>query len=263
MAGWTQKALAEKVSGMDPEKALAWLLEMSPESGGKAEKLVEIQLRRIKVLDKERARLSGLRSMEEDLWREGFRFVGGVDEAGRGPLAGPVAAACVILPRDVWLEKLDDSKKLSAEVRDRLYGEIRLKAVAWGVGICDHGYIDRVNILNATKKAMMLAVGAMKISPDALVIDALRLDMDLRQVSVPRADSLCAAVSAASVMAKVTRDRLMEAMDAKYPEYGFIRNKGYGTPEHLDAIRRLGLTPIHRRSFTRGILSGEVESHAE
>jgi ribonuclease HII len=263
MAGWTQKALAEKVSGMDSASAIAWLIEIGPETGGKADKLLEIQLRRLTLQDRERARLSGLRSMEADLWREGFRFVGGIDEAGRGPLAGPVAAACVILPGEVWLDKLDDSKKLSASVRERLYGEIRGKAAAWGVGICDSGYIDKVNILNATKKAMMLAVGAMKISPDALIIDALRLDMDIRQVSVPRADSLCAAVSAASVMAKVTRDRLMDAMDARYPQYGFIRNKGYGTAEHMEAIRKYGLSPIHRRSFTRGILSGEGGSDAE
>jgi ribonuclease HII len=263
MAGWTLKSLEEKVSGMDPETALAWLLEVGPETGGKAEKLVSIQRRRLQMRDQERARLSSLRFMEADLWREGFRLVGGIDEAGRGPLAGPVTAACVILPEHVWLDKLDDSKKLSPATRDRLHGEIRQKAVAWGVGICDSGYIDRVNILNATKKAMMLAVSAMKQVPDALIIDALRLDLDLRQVSVPRADSLCAAVSAASVMAKVTRDRMMDAMDARYPEYGFIRNKGYGTAEHIEAIRKYGLSPIHRRSFTRGILSGEGESHAE
>ena len=263
MAGWTQKSLAEKVSGMDPETALAWLLETDPETGGKAEKLVGIQMRRLQLRERERARLSSLRSMEVDLWREGFRFVGGIDEAGRGPLAGPVAAACVILPGAVWLEKLDDSKKLSPSTRDRLYAEIRQKAVAWGVGICDAGYIDRVNILQATKKAMILAVSAMKQAPDALIIDAIRLELDFRQVSVPRADSLCAAVSAASVMAKVTRDRMMDAMDARYPEYGFIRNKGYGTAEHIEAIRKYGLTPIHRRSFTRGMMSEERESHAE
>ncbi len=256
MAGWTKKALAEKAAEMEPESALAWLLEISPEINGKADKLIDAQLRKIGKLEAERARLAGLRTLEADFWREGFRFVGGIDEAGRGPLAGPVVAACVILPEDVWLEKLDDSKKLSAAVRDRLFDEIKHKSVAWGVGICDQTYIDRVNILNATKKAMILAVGAMKQAPDALIIDAVRLDLPLRQLSIPKADERCAAVAAASVLAKVTRDRIMDAHDAEYPAYGFLRNKGYGTAEHVEAIHKHGLTVLHRRSFTHGILAG-------
>lgn len=257
MAGWTQKKIAEKLADLEVEAGLAWLLEINPDMGGAAQRLIGLQMRKVQRLEQERARLSNLRSMEADLWREGFRFIGGIDEAGRGPLAGPVVAACVILPEDVWLEKLDDSKKLSAAVRERLVGEIRQKAVAWGIGVCNSEYIDRVNILNATKKAMMLAVSALKHPPDALIIDAIHLELALRQVSIPKADSLCAAVSAASVIAKVTRDHWMDAMDAKYPEYGFIRNKGYGTAEHMEAIRQHGLTPIHRRSFTHGILIRE------
>jgi len=256
MAGWTQKAMAERVAGMEPESALAWLHEISPEAAGKADKLIEVMLRKIGKLEAERTRLANLRIMEADLWREGFRHVGGIDEAGRGPLAGPVVAACVILPENVLLEKLDDSKKLSAAVRDKLYAEIKRNAVAWGIGICDQTYIDRVNILNATKKAMLLAVGAMKTAPDSLIIDAVHLDLPLRQISIPKADERCAAVAAASVLAKVTRDRIMDAYDAEFPEYGFLRNKGYGTAEHVEAIRKFGLTVLHRRSFTHGILSG-------
>ena len=256
MAGWTQKALMEQVAGMDAEAGLAWLLQIAPETGGKAEKPIATLLRKVEALQRERGRLQAMRSMEADLWQEGFRFVGGIDEAGRGPLAGPVVAACVILPETVWLERLDDSKKLSAATRDRLFDEIRQKCVAWGVGICDAGYIDRVNILNATKKAMLLAVEAMKQAPDALIIDAVRLPLALRQIAVPKADERCLAVSAASVLAKVTRDRIMDRHDATYPVYGFLRNKGYGTAEHVAALRLHGPSPLHRTTFITNLLEG-------
>ncbi len=256
MAGWTQKALMEQVAGMDAEAGLAWLLQVAPETDGKADKPIADQMKKVDALNRERTRLQTMREMEADLWREGFRLVGGIDEAGRGPLAGPVVAACVILPEAVWLERLDDSKKLSAATRDRLFDEIRRKCVAWGVGICDAGYIDRVNILNATKKAMMLAVEAMKQAPDALIIDAVRLPLPLRQVAVPKADEHCLAVSAASVLAKVTRDRIMDRHDAEYPVFGFLRNKGYGTAEHVAALRQHGPSPLHRRSFITNLLEG-------
>lgn len=256
MAGWTQKSLMAHVAGMDAEAGLAWLLQVAPETGGKAEKPIAAQLRKVDALQRERARLASMRAMEADLWQEGFQFVGGIDEAGRGPLAGPVVAACVILPETVWLERLDDSKKLSAATRDRLFDEIRQKSVAWGVGICDAGYIDRVNILNATKKAMLLAVEAMKQAPDALIIDAVRLPVALRQIAVPKADERCLAVSAASVLAKVTRDRIMDRQDAEYPAYGFLRNKGYGTAEHVEALRLHGPSPLHRRTFIGNLLEG-------
>lgn len=259
MAGWTKKALAEQVAGMDPEAGLAWLLELAPQTDGKAESLISAQVKKVDTRQREWKRLDGLRDMERALWLEGFELVGGIDEAGRGPLAGPVVAACVVLPREVWLERLDDSKKLSPATRDRLYVEIRQKALFWGVGVCDASYIDRVNILNATKKAMMLAVQAMKQTPDAYVIDALRLPLAGHQVSVPRADSSCLAVAAASVLAKVTRDRMMDKHAATYPEYGFLRNKGYGTAEHLEALHRVGPCPLHRSSFLKGILGVEAQ----
>lgn len=255
MAGWTKKALAEQVADMDPEMGLAWLLQTAPQTDGKAESLIVAQQKKVDALNRERGRLDGLREMERALWAEGFEAVGGIDEAGRGPLAGPVVAACVILPREVWLDRLDDSKKLSPAVRDRLYGEIRHKALAWGVGVCDAAYIDRVNILNATRKAMLLAVQAMKRKADAFIIDAVRLPLSEHQVSVPRADSRCLAVAAASVLAKVTRDRMMDKLDETYPDYGFIRNKGYGTAEHVEALHRVGPCMLHRRSFIGGIIA--------
>ena len=259
MAEWTKKAMTAQLSGMDPEAGLAWLLQIAPQAGGKAESLIAAQQKKVDARMREHARLAGLREMERDLWFDGFPLVGGIDEAGRGPLAGPVVAACVILPRDVWLERLDDSKKLSAPVRERLYGEIREKAVAWGVGVCDAAYIDRVNILNATRKAMMLAVQAMKQRPDAFIIDAVRLPLPEHQVSVPRADSRCLAVAAASVLAKVTRDRIMDRLDVAWPAYGFIRNKGYGTAEHVAALRRVGPCSLHRQSFIGGILGTQAD----
>jgi ribonuclease HII len=257
VAEWTKKAMTVQLSGMDPEAGLAWLLQIAPQAGPKVESLIAAQQRKVDARLRELARLEGLREMERDLWLEGLPLVGGIDEAGRGPLAGPVVAACVILPHDVWLERLDDSKKLSAPVRERLYGEIREKAVSWGIGICDAGYIDRVNILNATRKAMLLAVQAMKRRPDAFIIDAVRLPLPERQVSVPRADSRCLAVAAASVLAKVTRDRIMDKLDAEWPAYGFIRNKGYGTAEHMAALHRAGPCPLHRQSFIGGILGAK------
>lgn len=204
---------------------------------------------------RERKRLDELSRYEKDAYLKGFRYVAGIDEAGRGPLAGPVVAACVMLPEGCLIEGLNDSKKLSASKRKSLYDIILDKAVSIGIGIVDEKYIDNMNILNATKLAMKKAVGQVEPKPDLLLIDAVRLqDIDIFQVPIIKGDSLSVSIAAASIIAKVTRDRLIEEADSLYPAYGFKRHKGYGTSEHINAIRKYGICPIHRISFTKNFM---------
>lgn len=199
-------------------------------------------------------RFTALRQKEVYLNEHGYSCVGGVDEVGRGPLAGPVVAACVILPPNCFIPGLDDSKKLTARKREKLEQQIKQEAVAWSVGLVNHKEIDRVNIYQATKMAMAKAVRSLKIQPDYLLIDAMKIEADLPQESIIHGDSLCAAIAAASIIAKTYRDRLMIMLDDFYPNYGFKDNKGYGTARHLEALRLFGPSPVHRRSFIQKIL---------
>ena len=177
-------------------------------------------------------------------------LIGGIDEAGRGPLAGPVAAAAVILPDDVPFPFVNDSKKLSPKKRDELYDYIREHAAAYSVKLVEPQRIDEINILQATYEAMRSAVAALAVTPEVLVNDAVRIPgIDLPQIPVVKGDAKCLSIAAASILAKVTRDRLMEEYDRMYPEYGFASHKGYGTAQHIEAIRKYGPCPIHRRTF--------------
>lgn len=179
----------------------------------------------------------------------------GIDEAGRGPLAGPVAAGAVILPEDSDLLYINDSKKLSAHRREELYDRIRSEAIAWNVGLVGPERIDEINILQATYEAMRLAVEGLRVQPDVLLIDAVHIPgMKLPQVSVIKGDARCYSIAAASILAKVTRDRLMLEYDRQYPEYGFSSHKGYGTAAHIAALRQYGPCPIHRRSFIKSFV---------
>ena len=197
-----------------------------------------------------RARLDPDFAEERILWSRGFRHVAGIDEVGRGCLAGPVAAAAVILPPD-WLPRgLRDSKMLKPEERRRLDIEIRANAVAWAVAFVSSDLIDRINILQATLLASQLAAARLPVRPDALLLDAVSLpELGIHQRTLTGADRLCASVAAASVVAKVARDRLMEELDAVYPGYDLASNKGYAAPEHRAGLVALGLCPIHRLSF--------------
>jgi ribonuclease HII len=187
---------------------------------------------------------------EAALQEKGCRSIAGVDEAGRGPLAGPVVAAAVILHRDVFIPDIDDSKKLSESRRESLYEEIRQKAVGYGVGIISREIIDQINILRASLEAMKLAVLRLPVRPDVLLVDGLhRPDVDLPVETLPHGDSLSLSVAAASIIAKVTRDRIMREFDKIYPQYDFGRNKGYPTAGHLSALSKFGPCDIHRRSF--------------
>ena len=203
-------------------------------------------------MEKERERQNAMLAFEREARERGFRRVAGIDEAGRGPLAGPVVSAAVILPENYFLDSLNDSKKVTPKNRESLFRRITADAIAWGVGLCDHVEIDEINILNAARVSMGRAVRAFKPAPDFLLVDALTLDSaDMPQKAIVRGDALSLSIAAASIVAKVTRDRLMLIYDKMYPGYGFASHKGYGTKEHMDKIRAGGLCPIHRKTFCR------------
>ncbi len=201
----------------------------------------------------EHARLEAMREYENRL--EDVSFLCGIDEAGRGPLAGPVVAAACVLPRGLDICYLNDSKKLSEKRREELYDIIREKAVAWGVGIVDHTVIDEINILQATYEAMRIAVGQLGLVPGMLLNDAVTIPgLDIPQLPIVHGDAKSVSIAAASILAKVTRDRIMLEYDRRYPGYGFAKHKGYGTAEHIAAIRSLGPCPIHRRTFIKNFI---------
>ena len=195
-------------------------------------------------------------AFEQRARSRGYRLIAGIDEAGRGALAGPVVAAAVILPVGVRIDGVDDSKKLSPEKRERLFDVIMSQALRVGVGMAGHRVIDRINILQATRLAMQEAVGKLSPQPDYLLIDGITtIASPLPQKTITKGDSLSLSIAAASIIAKVSRDRLMRELDQKYPGYGFAGHKGYGSSDHLEAIRRLGPSPVHRLTF------GGVKEH--
>jgi ribonuclease HII len=204
-------------------------------------------------------RLAEMQRYENDLKEQGAVLIAGVDEVGRGPLAGPVCAAAVILPDGFDVLGVDDSKKISEKKREALYEEITGRAVAWGVGLVDNRRIDEINILNATKEAMLAAISdaGSALSDTGAAIDHLLIDaVALPESGIPftaiiGGDALSVSVAAASIVAKVTRDRIMIKFDKVYPGYSFASNKGYGTKSHYEGIKKLGMTPIHRRTFLR------------
>ncbi len=209
------------------------------------------------ALSEERKRLAGMRSFEEKYRDCGL--ICGIDEAGRGPLAGPVVAGAVILPADCEILYLNDSKKLSPQKRELLYDEIMEKAVAVGVGMTGPARIDEINILNATYEAMRAAVMDLGVKPELLLNDAVTIpDISIAQIPIIKGDAKSVSIAAASIIAKVTRDRLMVRYDEILPGYGFARHKGYGSREHIDAIHRLGPTPVHRRTFIKNFIDTGV-----
>lgn len=192
---------------------------------------------------------------EREAQNNGYNVVCGVDEAGRGPLAGPVFAAAVILPQGLAIEGIDDSKKLSEKKREALYDEIKSLAVAFNVAFATEKEIDEVNILNATFLAMKRAVGGLSLRPDLVLVDGNRApDLELPTKTIVKGDSLSVSIAAASILAKVERDRLMEKLSEKYPSYGLEKHKGYGTKMHVEAIKRHGPAEVHRKSFLKKIL---------
>ena len=194
-------------------------------------------------------RLEGMLAYEKELYTQGIDLIAGVDEVGRGPLAGPVVAAAVILPKACKIPGLNDSKKIPKSKHKEIYEAVLQNAVAIGIGIKDNQVIDQVNIYEATKLAMMEAIGQLEPQPQHLLIDAMKLDLPISQTSIIKGDANSLSIAAASIVAKVTRDQMMEEFDCEYPGYDFTQNAGYGTANHLAGLHKLGVTPIHRRSF--------------
>ena len=188
----------------------------------------------------------------KELRKKGFNTICGIDEAGRGPLAGPVVVASVIMPADSMIEGVNDSKKVSEKKREKLYDQILEEAISYGVGIIGQDEIDEINILNATKKGLTMSLQELTVKPDLIIVDALNhIDtLGIPYESIIKGDAKCYSIAAASIIAKVTRDRIMREWDKVYPQYGFEKHKGYGTAAHIAAIKEYGLCPIHRKSFT-------------
>ena len=206
--------------------------------------------------EKELLRLQEIRKMEEDIYSQGTEYICGIDEAGRGPLAGPVVVASVIMPKDSMIEGVNDSKKISEKKRERLYDEIIENAISYSVGIVDQKEIDRVNILNATKAGLTECIKGLKVKPEIILVDALTgIDTcGIPYHSIVKGDAKSYSIAAASIIAKVTRDRIMRQWHDVYPEYNFIQHKGYGTAAHIAAIKEHGLCPLHRLSFVKNIV---------
>lgn len=201
-------------------------------------------------LEKELARLEAMREYEDT--HAACAYICGIDEAGRGPLAGPVVAAAAVLPKDCQIFYLNDSKKLSEKKRDLLFDEIKEKAVAYGIGIVSPQVIDEINILQATYEAMRQAISQLNVIPEILLNDAVTIPgVDIMQVPIVKGDAKSVSIAAASILAKVTRDRMMMEYDQIYPEYGFAKHKGYGTAAHIAALKEYGPCPIHRRTFIK------------
>lgn len=221
------------------------------ERGG-VRKLIESAKKKLAALKKEKQRIEGLRVYEEK-YKE-YDFICGIDEVGRGPLAGPVVAGAVILPRDCRILYINDSKQLTEKKREELYDIIMEKAVSCGLGYASPERIDEINILQATYEAMREAIGKLVPRPDILLNDAVTIPkVNIKQVPIIKGDAKSITIGAASIIAKVTRDRLMVEYDKVFPQYGFAANKGYGSAAHIEALKKYGPTPIHRRSFIKNL----------
>jgi len=206
--------------------------------------------------EKEIERLKQLKDYEQKLYASGLKYIAGIDEAGRGPLAGPVVVGVAIMKPDSMIEGINDSKKISESKREKIYEKITEEAIDWSVGIVDQREIDEINILNATKKALTMAISKLKVKPDRIMVDALEhIDtLGIPYTSVIKGDAKIYSISAASILAKVTRDRIMKEYDEVYPEYGFAGHKGYGTAKHIQAIKEYGPCQLHRKTFIKNFI---------
>ncbi len=206
--------------------------------------------------ERELERLTKLKEIENNLHEKGFEYICGIDEAGRGPLAGPVVVASAIMPKESMIEGVNDSKKISESKREMLYEKITAEAISYGVGIIDQKEIDELNILNATKKGLTNSLKELKIRPDLILVDALEgIDtLGIPYTSIIKGDAKAYSISCASIIAKVTRDRIMREWDSVFPQYGFAKHKGYGTAAHIAAIKEHGICPLHRLTFVKNFI---------
>lgn len=232
------------------EMLLAFIQEYESDTRAGVRRLVQQAEKKLLELEKEKERIYRMGEYERQY--ENLAYVCGIDEAGRGPLAGPVAAAAVVLPKDCGILYINDSKQLSATKREELYGVIQEQALAWGIGMASPQRIDEINILHATYEAMREAINNLGIIPDILLNDAVTIPgISMRQVPIIKGDAKSSSIAAASILAKVTRDHMMQEYDSRYPGYGFAAHKGYGTKEHMQALRQQGPCDIHRKTFLK------------
>ncbi len=245
--------IKEKFANTSVEE-LSGVIELYKEDErASVQKEIEKAYKKLAALDKEKARIDALWKYEREY--EAFGYVCGIDEVGRGPLAGPVVAGAVILPKDCDILYINDSKKLSEKKREELYDIIMDKALAVGLGHASPERIDEINILQATYEAMREAIKNLAVSPDILLNDAVTIpEVAIKQIPIIKGDAKSISIGAASIIAKVTRDKLMVEYDEVFPEYGFASNKGYGSEAHIKALKKYGPTPIHRRSFIKNFL---------
>jgi len=223
--------------------------ELAKDSRAGVQKEIQKRKQAIQAEIDENFRLESMLSYEKELYNKGISFIAGVDEVGRGPLAGPVVAAAVILPQNCKIKGLNDSKKIPKKKHEEIFQAVKEKALAIGIGVMDNHVIDQVNIYEATKLAMKEAIAQLQIKPEHLLIDAMKLDLPISQTSIVKGDANSLSIAAASIVAKVTRDKIMANYDQEFPGYDFSQNAGYGTAKHLEGIAKLGITPIHRTSF--------------
>ena len=224
-------------------------LELEKDSRSGVQKEISKRKKAIQAELDENLRLESMLSYEKELYKQGVTLIAGVDEVGRGPLAGPVVAAAVILPQNCKIKGLNDSKKIPKKKHLEIYHAVQDQALAIGIGIMDNQVIDQVNIYEATKLAMQEAISQLSLQPEHLLIDAMKLELPISQTSIIKGDANSLSIAAASIVAKVTRDELMKEYDQQYPGYDFTTNAGYGTAKHLEGLEKLGVTPIHRTSF--------------
>lgn len=249
------KEIKEIVDNLSIDKYLEYIETFRTDDRKSVQNIAIKMAKRLDATRKEDERLEKINEYENEGYNEGYIYIGGIDEAGRGPLAGPVVAAVVVFKQNTKIEGINDSKKLSEAKRDELFDVIKQEALDYGIGIVNSQEIDEFNILNATYMAMKKALNCLNNTPDYLLVDATTIpNVDIKQNPIVKGDSKSISIAAASILSKVTRDSIMYQYDEMYPGYGFKSHKGYGTKEHYEAIEKQGITPIHRRSFLKNIL---------
>ena len=249
------KEIKEIIENLKEEEYENYIDLLNNDSRKSVQNLGKSLSKKLEKIKKEEERLEFINTFENEGYEKGYLYIGGVDEAGRGPLAGPVVASVVVLKKGTKIPYVNDSKKLSEAKREELFEVIKKEALDYGIGIVDNEEIDEYNILNATYMAMKKALNSLNKTPDYLLLDAVTIpNLDIKQFPIIKGDAKSISIASASILAKVTRDRIMYKYDEIYPEYGFKNHKGYGTKEHYEAIEKHGITPIHRKSFLKNVL---------
>ncbi|WP_270941949.1 ribonuclease HII [Romboutsia lituseburensis] len=249
------KEIKEIIDGLSVDKYLEYIDILRNDERKSVQSIAVKMAKKLDSIRRENERLEIINAFENEGYNKGYVYIGGIDEAGRGPLAGPVVASVVVFKPNTKIEGINDSKKLSESKRDELFDIIKEQALDYGIGIVNNEEIDEFNILNATYMAMKKAINCLEKTPDYLLVDAATIPgIDTDQKSIIKGDSKSISIAAASILAKVTRDSIMYQYEEMYPGYGFKSHKGYGTKEHYEAIEKLGITPIHRKSFLKNVL---------